>query len=525
MLARRETARTRGNRLAAKLMRAVGTLALGAGAVLGVGALGADAARPARPVRVRSSASKEVLPEMYPEGELWFEEQISDHFSVGAGAPSSGIEVWRQRFFANVTYFAGENAPVFLCVGGEGPALEARVVQDGGLHCGHMMDMAREVGALVLALEHRFYGKSMPRPDFSNKSLALLSSEQALGDLASFHEHATRLYGLSSKNKWVTFGGSYPGMLAGWARLKLPHLIHAAVASSAPVSAEADMSGYNDVVAASLANPHVGGSSACLDAVTASFENLGARLDSEAGQRSLENTFDVCEAGSLSEEENWQGFSESFWGLFPLQDNDPSCSEPLCDYSRICDMAETSGFDDPLDLLVQLYRTKRGKDCLDVRRSKMVARLQDASNPERAWLWQTCTEFGFYQTCNPGSNCPFMKKPFASSLDASLRLCSEVFGVPGAVTKARITFSNLMYGGVNLQGSRVLYVNGEVDPWSANSIADSISVSLPVVWVQGASHHFWTHPSKPSDDEHIVAARQKISDQVDLWLLFDAQTT
>jgi len=399
------------------------------------------------------------------------------------------------------------------------------VVQDGGLHCGHMMDMAREVGALVLALEHRFYGKSMPRPDFSNKSLALLSSEQALGDLASFHEHATRLYGLSSKNKWVTFGGSYPGMLAGWARLKLPHLIHAAVASSAPVSAEADMSGYNDVVAASLANPHVGGSSACLDAVTASFENLGARLDSEAGQRSLENTFDVCEAGSLSEEENWQGFSESFWGLFPLQDNDPSCSEPLCDYSRICDMAETSGFDDPLDLLVQLYRTKRGKDCLDVRRSKMVARLQDASNPERAWLWQTCTEFGFYQTCNPGSNCPFMKKPFASSLDASLRLCSEVFGVPGAVTKARITFSNLMYGGVNLQGSRVLYVNGEVDPWSANSIADSISVSLPVVWVQGASHHFWTHPSKPSDDEHIVAARQKISDQVDLWLLFDAHTT
>ena len=525
MLARRETARKRGNRLAAKLMRAVGTLALGAGAVLGVGALGADAARPARPVRVRSSASKEVLPEMYPEGELWFEEQISDHFSVGAGAPSSGIEVWRQRFFANVTYFAGENAPVFLCVGGEGPALEARVVQDGGLHCGHMMDMAREVGALVLALEHRFYGKSMPRPDFSNKSLALLSSEQALGDLASFHEHATRLYGLSSKNKWVTFGGSYPGMLAGWARLKLPHLIHAAVASSAPVSAEADMSGYNDVVAASLANPHVGGSSACLDAVTASFENLGARLDSEAGQRSLENTFDVCEAGSLSEEENWQGFSESFWGLFPLQDNDPSCSEPLCDYSRICDMAETSGFDDPLDLLVQLYRTKRGKDCLDVRRSKMVARLQDASNPERAWLWQTCTEFGFYQTCNPGSNCPFMKKPFASSLDASLRLCSEVFGVPGAVTKARITFSNLMYGGVNLQGSRVLYVNGEVDPWSANSIADSISVSLPVVWVQGASHHFWTHPSKPSDDEHIVAARQKISDQVDLWLLFDAHET
>jgi len=519
----RETVRTRGNRLAAKLMRALGTLALGAGAVLGVGALGAEAARPG--VRVRSGTSKEALSEMYPEGELWFEEQITDHFSVGAGVPTSGMEVWRQRFFANATWFASEDAPVFLCVGGEGPALEARVVQDGGLHCGHMVDMAREVGALVLALEHRFYGKSMPRPDFSNKSLALLSSEQALGDLAYFHEHATHLYGLTSKNKWVTFGGSYPGMLAGWARLKLPHLIHAAVASSAPVSAEADMAGYNDVVAKSLANPHVGGSEACLEAVTASFESLGARLDSEAGQRSLEGTFNVCEAGSLGEEENWQGFSEEFWGLFPLQDNDPSCSEPLCDYNRICDMAETSGSDDPLNLLVGLYRTKRGEDCLDVRRSEFVARLQDASNPERTWLWQTCTEFGFYQTCNPGSKCPFMTKPFVSTLDASLRLCSDVFGIPGAVTKSRITFSNLMYGGVNPQGSRVLYVNGEVDPWSANSIRDSISVSLPVVWVQGASHHFWTHPSKPSDDENIVAARQKITDQVELWLLTGAYAT
>ena len=118
-----------------------------------------------------------------------------------------------------------------------------------------------------------------------------------------------------------------------------------------------------------------------------------------------------------------------------------------------------------------------------------------------------------------------MTKPFVSTLDASLRLCSDVFGIPGAVTKSRITFSNLMYGGVNPQGSRVLYVNGEVDPWSANSIRDSISVSLPVVWVQGASHHFWTHPSKPSDDENIVAARQKITDQVELWLLTGAYAT
>jgi hypothetical protein len=40
----------------------------------------------------------------------------------------------------------------------------------------------------------------------------------------------------------------------------------------------------------------------------------------------------------------------------------------------------------------------------------------------------------------------------------------------------------------------------------------------PTLWVVGASHHFWTHPSLPTDSAEVNKARQVIWAQV-LWKL------
>jgi len=84
------------------------------------------------------------------------------------------------------------------------------------------------------------------------------------------------------------------------------------------------------------------------------------------------------------------------------------------------------------------------------------------------------------------------------------------------------------YGGWEMEGTRILSVNGDIDPWSALSLnvkADRDRrngrgsgggrgyygpVALPTYWSRGASHHFWTHDSRKSDGIGIMQTRETI---------------
>ena len=58
----------------------------------------------------------------------------------------------------------------------------------------------------------------------SVENLTFLNSEQALADLAAFVQAMNVKFKLSGC-KWICFGGSYPGSLSAWFRLKFPHLV------------------------------------------------------------------------------------------------------------------------------------------------------------------------------------------------------------------------------------------------------------------------------------------------------------
>eukprot|EP01031_Cornospumella_fuschlensis_P033113 gene33113-40055_t len=443
--------------------------------------------------------------------EFFFEQRL-DHFDRQNSA------TFQQRFFVNETWWSKDvNAPVFLCVGGEGPPLD-RTVLVNSVHCNDMVEIAPKHGALLLALEHRYYGPSNPfGEDFSTPNLKWLNTEQALGDIATFHSYISTKYNLTARNKWITFGGSYPGMVAALARYRYPHLIFAAVSSSAPLEAAVEMPGYNNVVAHSMAAWNVGGSPTCLHAIKEGHEKIGDRLKTAEGRRYLEKTFNFCKPLTLDNEQNQEAFAGDGVVYLPVQSNDPSCSDPYCNIKSICDLMTDVSVGTPLERLAALSSNQNGGHCINPSYDAMIKFYTNPKNPDRSWLYQTCSEWGFYQTCNVGSECPYTQG--LHTLDVDLELCAKAFGVSSEDVNAQISNTIAIYGGKNIQGSRIFFTNGEIDPWHANSVLRSPNVQELTNWVQGASHHFWTHPSLPTDSEQVNWARTRIWTKIAEWLV------
>ncbi len=136
-------------------------------------------------------------------------------------------------------------------------------------------------------------------------------------------------------------------------------------------------------------------------------------------------------------------------------------------------------------------------------------------------MYQTCTEWGFYQTCEKGTQCPYVQG--LHKLNTDFDICKTAYNLDANSVISEVGYTNYVYGGWNIQGSRILFPNGEIDPWHALGVLKSPpnSVAEPVLWVEGASHHFWTHPSLPTDSAEVNEARQIIWDQVTGWLGMD----
>jgi len=416
---------------------------------------------------------------------LWYTQQV-DHFDP------TNFDTFQQQYYVNSTYYT-PGGPVFLVLGGEGPL-------SAGYVTGHFVVnlYAQKFGALIVAVEHRFYGKSMPKPDLSTQNLRFLTTQQALADYATFRQFIAQKYN-TGNGKWISFGGSYSGSLSAWMRLKYPHLIDGAIATSAPVFPKVDFPEYFEVVANSVGPT----CSAVIANVTATVTQM---LQND--RDSVQTLFNACDP--IVSDLDIATFMESLSGgvAETVQYNNDNNKYTMSNITTMCAQLEQG---DPLQSYINFnnkYNTFSGANCTTSSYNSMIKSMQDVdpngdNAASRSWTWQTCIEYGYFQTGESS------KQPFSSAitLDYFIQQCTDIFGPTGFTYEPAIDWIISDYGSVEYKGTNVVLPNGLVDPWHILGILNTENGFIEIPIIPEGAHCSDLYPPKPTDPASLVYAR------------------
>ncbi|KAF0716567.1 Aste57867_2778 [Aphanomyces stellatus] len=435
--------------------------------------------------------------------EEWFETQKLDHTDAANSA------VWKQRFFTNDEFYGGAGSPVFVYINGENVARNTTVGSTGLF----MNVLAKKHKALIVSLEHRYYGKSQPVADYTTANLKYLTAEQALNDLANFQDHLIAKRKLVD-SKWVAFGGSYPGMLAAWAKSKHPTRFVGSVASSGPILAKADYHEYGDVVAFGL---QYYGKEQCVNTVKTAltaFDKLVASTKAE-DVAELNRLFKPC--APIKNDLDRATIESVVFGNFQnlAQSNDYAASN----LKTACDGFNKDDGKSPLEKLAAFnaltYDTCTDSDYVNAIIKPLSNTAVTTTAIDRQWTYQTCAEFGFGQTTSTATSI-FSALTYANPDAVLYEMCKQAFGITKAQTDVSIAATNTKYGALKIDVENVIFTNGNIDPWSALALTTKpVNPKSDFVFIDGTSHCRDMTARKPTDSASLNAAHDQIEAFVD----------
>ncbi len=373
---------------------------------------------------------------------------------------SADTTTFKQRYWVDSSAASGADAPVIYFLCGESRCSPAD---------GFALALAKELGAHAVTLEHRFYGDSIPTKSYSANDLKLLSTDQALEDFAEFQKYAQKEWKLTGK--WIVIGGSYPGSLSAYYRLKHPELAIGSLASSAPVEAKASFEEYDYQVATVIP-------SVCLDTihnVVTKVETMLAKDESRAAVKKLFGSSEIKDdvdflyvvadmaAGAIQ-----YGKRAKFCGDIT------SADDAVAAYAKF-------GLD--------LFDGWGMKPIEDTPQGNMSENPADyTNNGMRQWLFQSCTEYGYYQVAYHDPK--LSSRSPRVNLDWHNGMCDRLYGIKTQVDTDQINkkfYAPLVSG----EGSKILFTNGSDDPWqhlSINPKRGNVASSVDAVFVDGGSH-------------------------------------
>ncbi|XP_059663790.1 uncharacterized protein LOC132309502 [Cornus florida] len=434
--------------------------------------------------------------------EIFFYNQTLDHFSY---TPES-YTTFQQRYVINSKHWGGakENAPIFVYLGAEDSLFDGDVADMSG---GLLTENAPRFKALLVYIEHRFYGKSVPFVSFQNaiKNATLrgyFNSAQAIADYASVITYLKEKFS-AHYSPVIVIGGSYGGMLATWFRLKYPHIALGALASSAPVLFFHGALPYNEYYAV-VSKDFKQASKSCFHTIKNSWSEINKVASQPNGLSILSQRFKTCSPINGSEE-----LKDFISGIFmdAAQYNSPP-KYPVTMICRAIDRASNT-----TDILGRIFAgvvaTNKTKECFDTRQNLTSGTESDG------YAWQRCSEL-----VGPfGERGDTMLERDNSTLSNFTNGCINSYGVP-----PRPHWITTYFGGKDIGlvlrrfGSNIIFSNGLKDPYSASGVLKDISDTILAIHTVNGSHCLDIVGASPNDPIWLVEQRKRELDVIEGWI-------
>lgn len=419
----------------------------------------------------------------------WFTQHI-DHASPNKGTFS-------QRYYVDETFSTDNNSPVFFYICGEAACTKKAL-------SGAIRTYAQIHHAKLIALEHRYYGQSIPVPNYSAANLSYLSTEAGLEDLAAFQH--VMMDEKQWSGKWVAFGGSYPGSLSAFYRAKFPNLVVGSLASSAPVKAKEDFIEY-DTHVTQVAGP------ACANQMRAVVTEIEGAL---ATPNSIQHIKSLFEAEDIVDARDF---------LLLVADVGATAVQ-YGQKDAFCKTLETSAT--PLEGYAQfarfLFHSMQVKAVDFTPQGAMSENPNDYSSfvGMRQWYYQSCKEYGYWQNANPVL--ALSTRSQLIDLNYHHTLCQRLFNIKSAPDTEKMN-ENFYHPLLNNEVSRIFFTNGENDPWSTLSLTEingnATNTNLTYYTIANAAHCEDMASPKETDSQSLKKARKMMKSLLNEWLKSD----
>ncbi|CAI5447333.1 unnamed protein product [Caenorhabditis angaria] len=402
---------------------------------------------------------------------------------------------------------------------------------------GFMWDLAPELNAAVVFVEHRYYAKSKPfgNESYSNiENLGYLSTSQALADYAfvvQYLKNGKTIPGADKNTPVIAFGGSLGGMLAAWFRIKYPHIVDGALASSAPVVLypNSNPSEFYMITSRTFID------SGCnKKAVERSWEVLEKLAKTKDGRAKLNKIFKLDPKKSLISKKEDVGFLKSFisntmvamtFVNFPYPNtflaNVPGWPvKKVCEKFRKIEKSDEKTAEQLYNILNLYYNYTGNKEHLCANHENCEGPYGDLGDIS-GWYFQACTEV-ILPTCSMGPPNDFFWNTCPFSIEGRQNFCNNTFGSIG-YKKGMLRPNSLAlnYGSSKFPtATNIIFSNGYLDPWSAYGYSKKNLLKGPIksIILKTGAHHYDLRGADKLDTKEVKQVRIFEKNEIKKWI-------